>query len=260
MGRFADPCPNGPVIQIDPGVEIVREVHPEAASGLGDFAELPLGLQLTVLRRALLPAAQLVVDMAGRYVQDFPEGLEGLLLPDPKGFRGDPLRWIISLRVDPGFGSVVDIGRQGVFRKIAVVETIAGYAAAPCPTAVVPQVLTETVVEHLESGTGRGGLPGFTRPGGRSGAFGFGRPRCLRLADAEGRQLAWQCPVRDVEGSPGLELEARDEAGISGEDRGTPAGELGYEHLAQPPVEIGQIRGFAHAVTVGRVGDKEARS
>ena len=238
-GRLgADAQTQRPVIEKHAGVEVIREVHLQAAAVLvDDMHRAGLGL-LGVLRVALLLAAHLEVNVGDRHFKhllDHGQRLAQAAL----GMHGvDRLRRRVFLHMHLQRRALVEIDGDGVVRQVGVVEPVIAHARALGPLAQVLQVLAQTIREVALDDCSR--------------AFGGCR-------DVEQQQLAGQIAVVERVELLGAQAQARAEIRASREHARTPAAKGSLEPRADEAVELHHLGLGAHALAVWRVREQQAR-
>src|SRR5690606_9544765 len=135
-----------PMIEEQPRVQIIGEVHQELDATLAHFEKLSLaGLTLILTRAALALAALDHYPVAGdaQRLGNRPQRIEqaflGLL-------RVNGARWRVFLYVHP---VSVQVDGQGIFRHVGVIQAVTLNAFPARPFAQLTQVLLQTIGEHL---------------------------------------------------------------------------------------------------------------
>jgi len=234
------------VIEEEARVEVVGEVHQEAARALAHFVELAGVGETFVLPPAGLPRAHLEVYLRLRDVEHEPDDRERLAQPPCGDARVDARGRLILLHVHTAAVALVHVDRDVVLVKIGIVHAVGVYALARGPASEVAQVLAQPVREHLgarsEIGRCGDGLALAVIPG---------------LAHLEMQELALDRSVVERVQPACAQAEALPERGIASQYGRAPAAIAALERLAELLVERPERCGFAHALAVGRVGRDE---
>ena len=130
LAHFAEHLARDAVVEEQPGVQVVRQVHQQARVILMYFEEIALLAQFLILILAFLPLARFQHQTVGGQLQ-YAERRTDNVKQALARFRGvDGLGRRVLLHHHP---LAVAIHRYVVFRQIGVIEAIAGDTFLTCP-------------------------------------------------------------------------------------------------------------------------------
>jgi hypothetical protein len=152
-----------PVVEKEPGVEVLGEVHLEEQSVLGDDHRAPDVALPRVLCAPLLTPTDLQEDVGGIDVENVGDYRERLVQPAARDLGLDRGRGCVLgdvcgtlARIRPG--PLVDVDRDRVLGQVGVVDAVAAHTGPARPLAEVARVLAQPVAQHGGPGVGPGGI------------------------------------------------------------------------------------------------------
>ena len=145
MRSLADVVARLPMVQEEPDVEVVAQVHLEQQALLAHRAHRGRRIEAFVLVEPLLPPPELAVQPIGRDRK----ALQDLLRGERLERTALLVRVILGAVVEPGdHVAVVPVHDQRELRDVALIDTEALHVEPPRPFAQVTEALLEPVREH----------------------------------------------------------------------------------------------------------------
>ena len=138
------------VVEEQPGVEVVEQVHQQGRRAFLHAQELAAMVEVAVLASALAGAAGLHRDPFLRHFEDFAHRRQQFVQALARGRFRNVGGCGVLLHMQPGFivGGGVDVDRAGVLGDVGVVGAEAGHALLLAPALELVEVLAQAVGDH----------------------------------------------------------------------------------------------------------------
>ena len=258
LGLTAQAQAHGPMVEEEPRIEVVGEVHQKAQAALLDFVEGAFVAKFFVLPMPPLALAHLEVDIGWQHAQHARDGGERLLKPPLGLVQLDALGRGVFLDMNP---ALIEVDGQRIVGQIRVIDAKAAHARAARPLRQVAKVLGQAVDEPLRFlAHANGGRRRIARQhlGGSSDVIWPAEARRFARSDRDLQEPALDRAVVEDVAALDAQADFLGEIAISREDIASPASEALLEDIAQALIEPPERADLAQALAIGRVGHQDA--
>ena len=160
LGVLLDPMAHRAMVQEQPGIEIIFQVHLECDAVLLHLKELSADVLFFVLTDASLALPLLADHLIPFNAQSLWNNRQSFSQAVPCGALINRVGRDVFLHVDP---ALIDIDRQRVLRHVCIVQTVAAYLLLTRPLTYRLHVFLQPVAQHIGTLFVRNPGQNFTR-------------------------------------------------------------------------------------------------